>query len=316
MRDTAGRLQRPTRGLQAYWRASPEAGRANPVRPRHGGAGDTPDIRQVTAGEGPGRADGGDIPGPAGDRAAPGGRHPPSTRPMKSCTASCRASTRSSGFRQSTQALLTALWSHRCPWTRYSASSTAARWPGTTPSSTIGVPCSCCLVRSGLATPERSWRSHEGLDGQLLVQYRGRTIPTQEAPPRPGVLRASNGPLRYGPGLERRVNGVGSHPKESLASLDAIEADSATLNGGGRVRKPPASPRRKPTPRQRVRWKAVQQAKLRGLSIRAIARGVGYPQEHGPQVRRSQEPAHDAHQGQVPRITVRSYDSGLDGHFP
>ena len=116
---------------------------------------------------------------------------------------------------------------------------------------------------------------HEDLDGQLLVQYRGRTIPTQEAPPRPGVLRASNGPLRYGPGLERRVNGVGSHPKESLASLDAIEADSATLNGGGRVRKPPASPRRKPTPRQRVRWKAVQQAKLRGLSIRAIARELG-----------------------------------------
>ena len=116
---------------------------------------------------------------------------------------------------------------------------------------------------------------HEGLDGQLLVQYRGRTIPTQEAPPRPGVLRASNGPLRYGPGLDRRVNGVGSHPKESLASLDAIEADSATLNGGGRVRKPPASPRRKPTPRQRVRWKAVQQAKLRGLSSRAIARELG-----------------------------------------
>ena len=116
---------------------------------------------------------------------------------------------------------------------------------------------------------------HEGLDGQFLVQYRGRTIPTQEAPPRPGVLRASNGPLRYGPGFERRVNGVGSHPKESLASLDAIEADSATLNGGGRVRKPPASPRRKPTPRQRVRWKAVQQAKLRGLSIRAIARELG-----------------------------------------
>ena len=29
----------------------------------------------LTAGEGPGRADGGDIPGPAGDRTAPGGRH-------------------------------------------------------------------------------------------------------------------------------------------------------------------------------------------------------------------------------------------------
>ena len=116
---------------------------------------------------------------------------------------------------------------------------------------------------------------HEGLDGQLLVQYRGRTIPTQEAPPRPRVLRASNGPLPYGDDPDRRVNGVDNHPKESLASLDAIEADSATLNGGGRVRKPPASPRRKPTPRQRVRWKAVQQAKLRGLSIRAIARELG-----------------------------------------
>ena len=157
---------------------------------------------------------------------------------------------------------------------------------------------------------------HEGLDGQLLVQYRGRTIPTQEAPPRPGVLRASNGPLRYGPGLERRVNGVGSHLKESLASLDAIEADSATLNGGGRVRKPPASPRRTPTSRQRVRWKAVQQANLRGPLHSGNRQGVGHPQEHGPQVRRSQEPAHDAHQGQVPRITVRWYDSGLDGHFP
>ena len=57
---------------------------------------------------------------------------------------------------------------------------------------------------------------NEGLDGQLLVQYRGRTIPIQEAPPRPGVLRASNGPLRYGPGLDRRVNGVGSHPQGEL----------------------------------------------------------------------------------------------------
>jgi hypothetical protein len=147
---------------------------------------------------------------------------------------------------------------------------------------------------------------HEGLDGQLLVQYRGRTIPTQEAPPRPGVLRASNGPLRYGPGLERRVNGVGNHPKESLAYLDAIEADSATLNGGGRVRKPPASPRRKPTPRQRVRWKAVQQAKLRGLSIRAIARELGI---HRNTVRKYAE----AKSPTMMRTRVRSRVSHSDG---
>ena len=63
----------------AVFKHTGEVGRkpAGPTQfaPRHGGAGDTPDIRQVTAGEGPGRADGGDIPGPAGDRAAPGGRH-------------------------------------------------------------------------------------------------------------------------------------------------------------------------------------------------------------------------------------------------
>ena len=48
----------------------------------------------------------------------------------------------------------------------------------------------------------------------------------------------------------------------------------------------PASPRRKPTPRQTVRWKAVQQAKLRGLSIRAIARELGI---HGNTVRKYAE---------------------------
>ena len=147
---------------------------------------------------------------------------------------------------------------------------------------------------------------HEGLDGQLLVQYQGRTIPTQEAPPRPGAFRASNGPLRYGPGLDRRVNGVGNHPKESLASLGFIEADSATWNGDGRVRKPPASPRKKPTPRQRIRWKAVQQAKLRGLSLRAIARELGI---HRNTVRKYAE----AKSPPMMRTRVRSRVSQPDG---
>ena len=111
---------------------------------------------------------------------------------------------------------------------------------------------------------------HEGLDGQLLVQYRGRTIPTQEAPPRPGVLRASNGPLRYGPGLERRVNGVGSHPKESLASLDASRQ---RLNGGGRAQASGIATQETHGAEGPVEGR--QQAKLRGLSIRAIARELG-----------------------------------------
>ena len=67
---------------------------------------------------------------------------------------------------------------------------------------------------------------------------------------------------------------MGNHPKESWASLGVIEADSATLNGGGRVRKPPASPRRKPTPRRRVRWKAVQ------LPRAPIPRAPNYGAQH------------------------------------
>ena len=116
--------------------------------------------------------------------------------------------------------------------------------------------------------------------GQLLVQYRGETIPTQEAPPRPGLLRASNGALPYGPDLERRVNGAANHHHGTLASFETDDidfgaTDGATRNGNGRVRKPTVSPRRNPTPRQKARWKTVQQAKLRGLSIRAIARELG-----------------------------------------
>ena len=64
----------------------------------------------------------------------------------------------------------------------------------------------------------------EGLDGQLAVRYRGEIIPSQEAPPRPGILRSFNGSfltrdtptsrsqrseqaLGGGPGSTRRTDG-------------------------------------------------------------------------------------------------------------
>ncbi|MCH8827913.1 MAG: ISNCY family transposase [Chloroflexi bacterium] len=126
----------------------------------------------------------------------------------------------------------------------------------------------------------------ELLDGQLLVRCQDRTIPTQEAPPRPGVLRALNGALAHGPSL---VNGVSHfrlerHQQQRLAALEAVGVDEAMAdgtarNGTSRVRKPAAAPRRKLTPRQRARWKAVQAAKLQGLSLRAIARELGIHRE-------------------------------------
>ena len=39
----------------------------------------------------------------------------------------------------------------------------------------------------------------EGLDGQLAVRYRGEIISSQEAPPRPGILRSFNGSSSHGP---------------------------------------------------------------------------------------------------------------------
>jgi len=129
----------------------------------------------------------------------------------------------------------------------------------------------------------------ERLDGHLVVRYRNRTIPTQEAPPRPGVLRTLNGAHVHGLNLDRLVKGVSrvqAHQRDRLAALEAITvegeqvmADDIARNRANGVRKPPVAPRRKPTPRQRARWKAVQEAKRRGISLRAIARELGIHRE-------------------------------------
>ena len=120
----------------------------------------------------------------------------------------------------------------------------------------------------------------EGLDGQLAVRYRGEIIPSQEAPPRPGILRSFNGSSSHGPPPRPGLNGLSRRWEATLAALDAqMDAgdadDTAIDNGAVRVRKAPAMQRRKPTPHQTARWNAVQRAKRRGLSIRGVARELG-----------------------------------------
>ena len=46
----------------------------------------------------------------------------------------------------------------------------------------------------------------EDLEGRLLVQYQGRTIPTQEAPPRPGLVRAASVAHMEGSGVGHSAN--------------------------------------------------------------------------------------------------------------
>ena len=114
----------------------------------------------------------------------------------------------------------------------------------------------------------------EGLDGQLAVRYRGEIIPSQEAPPRPGILRSFNGSSSHGPPPRPDLNGLSRRWEATLVALDAHAGD-ADDSGAVSARKTVPVSRRKPTPLQTARWTAVQKAKRRGLSIRGIARELG-----------------------------------------
>ena len=114
----------------------------------------------------------------------------------------------------------------------------------------------------------------EGMDGQLVVEHEGQLIPSQEAPPRPNILRGVNGYPSHAPPYR---NGLDSRWERVLASLGRERAEENDRNhdSGARIRKKATSVPRKPTPKQIARWEAVHAAKRRGLSIRAITRETG-----------------------------------------
>ena len=64
------------------------------------------------------------------------------------------------------------------------------------------------------------------LDGQLLMQYQGQTIPSQEAPPRPTQLRENAAALPESSGLARGIDGAGDRWDSHLATLETGEATS------------------------------------------------------------------------------------------
>jgi transposase len=104
-------------------------------------------------------------------------------------------------------------------------------------------------------------------DGEISVRHGGATIASREAPPRAGTLRATRSQLARNPGHERIASGLGSGgAHRRLPAAQAVPA----VEGA-----PASKPLRAPTPRQRARWKAIQQARLQGLSIRATARLLG-----------------------------------------
>ena len=65
----------------------------------------------------------------------------------------------------------------------------------------------------------------EDLEGRLLVQYQRQTIPTQEAPPRPGLLRAITVAPLEGSGTGPSINDAEGQWDACLARLETGEVD-------------------------------------------------------------------------------------------
>ena len=110
----------------------------------------------------------------------------------------------------------------------------------------------------------------EGLDGNLRVLNDGCIIPSQEAPPRPGTLRREAGGIKHTPVWHGHPNGAGPHE----GSGGGASNDKVNL-ANGRVGRSATAARLKPNRRQRAWWKAVHEARLKGASIRGIAKELG-----------------------------------------
>ena len=117
----------------------------------------------------------------------------------------------------------------------------------------------------------------EQSNGQLMVRYGGEGIPHQEAPPRPGALRASNGALAPTPEMAQVVRNLARHclSRLQLQRLAALEAAVPHRPEDAEPHRTDTPPPREATPRKQTLWKAVHHARLQGVSLRGMARSLG-----------------------------------------
>ena len=139
----------------------------------------------------------------------------------------------------------------------------------------------------------------EGLDGQLSVRHEGRIVPAQEARPSPIFLRNGHGRSATVPVPTSGANGLGERWTAALKPLDSRaeeEQDQGVITDrAATAGKLKATSPRKPTFLQRERWKAIQKARRKGMSLRAIERELGinratlrnYLDAEGPPTRQS-----------------------------
>ena len=139
----------------------------------------------------------------------------------------------------------------------------------------------------------------ERLDGQLMVRHEGSIIATQEAPPSPVLLRNGHGRSGSVPVPPSSVNGLGERWIETLEPLHSRSEDendpSMIIDDVATAGKPAATSARRPTFLRKERWKAIQKARHKGMSLRVIERKLGihrgtinkYLDAEGPPTRQS-----------------------------
>ena len=139
------------------------------------------------------------------------------------------------------------------------------------------VPVADPPTAAGAGTPQLCMEVLEGLDGQLKVRHEGRIIAAQEAPPSPVSLRNGHQPPAVSPVAPIGVNHWDERWTAHLAPLVSSQEPAADQPDCTEVAAaPPATVApRKPTFLQRERWKAVQKARRKGMSLRAIERELG-----------------------------------------
>ena len=119
----------------------------------------------------------------------------------------------------------------------------------------------------------------ERADGELMIRYQGEAVDFQEGPPPSSALWGADTGCSPGPELQEATDGVvHSHlnvvQRELLSTLETA-AKEAAEGWGGKEKPVRHQMHRTPTATQQARWEAVQQARDRGLSLRAIARELG-----------------------------------------
>ena len=167
----------------------------------------------------------------------------------------------------------------------------------------------------------------EGLDGRLSVRHEGCIVPAQEAPPSPVFLRNGHNLSATVPVAPSGANGLGERWTAALKPLDSRaedEQDQGAITGSAATAgKPQAASARKPTFLQRERWKAIQKARGKGMSLRAIERELGihrttikkYMDTEGPPTRQSRAAPATSSPDPMAALPSDIYAGHLNGHL-